>query len=234
MRRDFISLAVLLLLCSHTARSAAPTGPSVGSIAPDFKVRNLVTGEDVSLSSQQGKVVILTFWASWCGPCKRELPVLENAQRVVGKDKLDHIGVVFVTTAYALEMRLRWPIRGCYPIAVGTRPARIVRRHRDQHCTIPVHLVLQLAAELGPALVKNGFVQTRLGSNMPTCLLRVACRAGHIAHLQVLDTHHRVVFADEGRGLVQEIAPAIADSGVDALHSPPGCCDIVPSRASVT
>lgn len=41
------------------------------------------------------------------------------------------IGVVFVTTAYALEMRLRWPILGCYPIAVGTLPARVVRRHRD-------------------------------------------------------------------------------------------------------
>src|SRR5450432_1142612 len=61
----------------------------------------------------------------------------------------DHIGVVFVTTAYALEMRLRWPILGRYPIALGTRAARVVRRHRDQHCTIPIHLVLQLAAELG-------------------------------------------------------------------------------------
>ena len=65
-----------------------PSGPVVGSVAPDFKVRNLVTGEDVTLSSQRGKVVILTFWASWCGPCKRELPILESAERLVGKDKL--------------------------------------------------------------------------------------------------------------------------------------------------
>jgi hypothetical protein len=43
----------------------------------------------------------------------------------------DYIGVVFVTTAYALEMRLRWPILGCHPIAVGTSAARVVRRHRD-------------------------------------------------------------------------------------------------------
>jgi thiol-disulfide isomerase/thioredoxin len=57
-------------------------------MAPDFKVHNLVTGEDITLSSQHGKVVILTFWASWCAPCKRELPILENAQRAVGKNKL--------------------------------------------------------------------------------------------------------------------------------------------------
>ena len=102
MRRDFLSFAVFLLFCSQTARSAAPTGPSVGSIAPDFKVRNLVTGEDVTLSSQQGKVVILTFWASWCGPCKRELPVLESAQRVVGKDKLVVFAVSYRDTPAAL------------------------------------------------------------------------------------------------------------------------------------
>jgi thiol-disulfide isomerase/thioredoxin len=40
------------------------------------------------LNSQRGKVVILTFWASWCPPCRRELPILEKAQILVGKDNL--------------------------------------------------------------------------------------------------------------------------------------------------
>jgi thiol-disulfide isomerase/thioredoxin len=84
------NLFLLGLLFGTYATSATevPSGPAVGAIAPDFKVRNLVTGEDITLSSQHGKVVILTFWASWCGPCKRELPILENAQRAVGKDRL--------------------------------------------------------------------------------------------------------------------------------------------------
>src|SRR5258708_10953134 len=76
-----------------------PSGAVVGSVAADFKVRNLVTGEDVALSSQRGKVVILTFWASWCGPCKRELPILESAERLVGKDKL----LVFAISHRATE-----------------------------------------------------------------------------------------------------------------------------------
>jgi len=87
MKQYLCLLGILFCTCAFGA-TEVPSGPAVGTIAPDFKVRNLVTGEDVTLSSQHGKVVILTFWASWCGPCKRELPILENAQRAVGKDKL--------------------------------------------------------------------------------------------------------------------------------------------------
>jgi len=81
--------------------TAASTGPAVGSVAPDFKAHNAVTRETIPLSSQRGKVVILTFWASWCGPCRRELPILEKAQEVVGKDKLTVFAVSFRETPEA-------------------------------------------------------------------------------------------------------------------------------------
>jgi thiol-disulfide isomerase/thioredoxin len=54
-----------------------------------------MTGEVVPLSSQRGKVVILTFWASRCAPCRRELAILERAQEVVGKDKLTVFAVSY-------------------------------------------------------------------------------------------------------------------------------------------
>jgi hypothetical protein len=52
-------LLVLLFGAYAFSATKVPSGPAVGSVAPDFKVRNLVTGEDVTLSSQRGKVVIL-------------------------------------------------------------------------------------------------------------------------------------------------------------------------------
>lgn len=64
-------------------------------MAPDFTARSLVTGEKARLSEQQGKLVILTFWASWCAPCRKELPYLENVQRKLGKEKVMVYAVSF-------------------------------------------------------------------------------------------------------------------------------------------
>jgi thiol-disulfide isomerase/thioredoxin len=102
MRRHYFSLVASLIWLTYAATvHAASTGPAVGSVAPDFKAHNAVTREASLLSSQRGKVVILTFWASWCGPCRRELPILEKAQEVVGKDKLTVFAVSFRETPEA-------------------------------------------------------------------------------------------------------------------------------------
>jgi thiol-disulfide isomerase/thioredoxin len=50
-------------------------------------------GHDVHLSAYQGKVVILSFWASWCPFCLHELPVLEKIQRVIGKSQIEVIAI---------------------------------------------------------------------------------------------------------------------------------------------
>ncbi|WP_172373668.1 peroxiredoxin family protein [Sporosarcina jiandibaonis] len=53
------------------------SGLDKNKLAPDFKLTTL-TGETVSLSDYKGKTVILNFWASWCPPCRVEMPYMEN------------------------------------------------------------------------------------------------------------------------------------------------------------
>lgn len=95
MTKHLLSLLACVSCSWYAGALASQTGPAVGSMAPDFKARNLVTGDAVPLSSQRGKIVILTFWASWCGPCRRELPILEKAQLAVGKDRLTVFAVSY-------------------------------------------------------------------------------------------------------------------------------------------
>ena len=70
-----ICLAVLALLCCF----AANAGIKPGDTPPDSLGRTL-DGQTVSLASLHGKVVVISFWATWCGYCMKEMPVLAGLQ----------------------------------------------------------------------------------------------------------------------------------------------------------
>jgi len=52
----------------------------IGKRAPDFKLQTVFGNKSFSLKSEKGKIVIIDFWASWCAPCKKSLPKLEQLQ----------------------------------------------------------------------------------------------------------------------------------------------------------
>ncbi len=65
--------------------SSAAEGITVGSLAYDFTLKDY-DGNDVSLSDYRGKIVILNFWASWCGPCREEMPDFQKIQDNITAD----------------------------------------------------------------------------------------------------------------------------------------------------
>ena len=80
--------------------------PQVGDVAPDFTV-TLLDGSQLSLADLQGQVVVINYWATWCGPCKAELPLLDafyDFQRAHG------LRVFAVTTEDSLPLSKLKPL----------------------------------------------------------------------------------------------------------------------------
>jgi thiol-disulfide isomerase/thioredoxin len=91
-----------------------PGIPGIGDQAPDFRLQNL-SGETVTLSSLAGRAVILNFWATWCPPCRREMPLLDEIQNkyhskgltVIGLDIDEPLGLV---RSYIKSVNVSYPI----------------------------------------------------------------------------------------------------------------------------
>ena len=76
---------------------AIPTETAPQDVAPDFTVTD-AEGNAVKLSDFRGKGVVLNFWASWCGPCKSEMPHFQTAYEQYGEDV--HFLMVNMSTAF--------------------------------------------------------------------------------------------------------------------------------------
>jgi peroxiredoxin len=106
--------AVYLLNRRWTRR---PLSPQSANAAPDFTLTDL-DGRKLSLSDYKGKVVLLNFWATWCAPCRTEIPHFVEMQNKLGPDGFQIIGISMDDDAkpvreFAQQFKLN------YPVAVG-------------------------------------------------------------------------------------------------------------------
>src|SRR5207244_3299193 len=88
----------------------------VGSQAPEFAAKDLRTGRGVTLADYRGKVVLLNLWATWCQPCRVEMPSLERLHRRLGGSDFRVVAVSIdeegdsVVTTFARELGLSFDL----------------------------------------------------------------------------------------------------------------------------
>lgn len=119
----FVAILGMLASGKYLARTRRGSIKLVGDVqgvkAPDFRLASL-DGQMVKLSDYRGKAVLLNFWATWCSPCKVEMPWFADLQKQYGKDGLVILGVAMDDSKPAEIADFASKMGVNYPILLGT------------------------------------------------------------------------------------------------------------------
>jgi len=77
MSRILAAILIIIFVIGLTITGCEAEAPETSNKAPDFELLNL-NGQPISLSSLQDKPVLLNFWATWCSPCRAEMPYIQE------------------------------------------------------------------------------------------------------------------------------------------------------------
>ena len=93
-----------------------PNGDLIGTLRPDFRLGNN-KGEFVTPADIEGKTLLIKFWATWCAPCRHEMPMLMDLQRKHGAEGLQVVGIALDDVQSARDFAEKYGIT--YPILLG-------------------------------------------------------------------------------------------------------------------
>ncbi len=119
--RSILRPASLIVVFAALLIVFAPAG--VVGQAPQFALKD-IDGSTVRLSAYRGKVVLVNFWATWCPPCRAEMPDLVRLQREYAKQGLQVIGITYPPQTRTEVRRFARRLKVNYPIILGTRQIR--------------------------------------------------------------------------------------------------------------
>jgi thiol-disulfide isomerase/thioredoxin len=132
MKRIITIIAALLMF------SLAAYAQNAQQQAPSLTLKS-IQGRTLRLSNYRGKVVLLNFWATWCPPCRAEMPDMVRMQRQYGARGLRITGTTYPPEALGEVRRFVRKLKVDYPVAIGTKETKALF---DESETLPLTIVI--------------------------------------------------------------------------------------------
>ncbi len=133
MKRNYIIIGIMVAVLgvmvwtdlrqsrgSGVTAAATMAGEVRGKAAPDFTLTEVRSGKAVRLSDYKGKAVLLNFWATWCPPCKEEIPWFVELQQRYGTQGLVVLGVAMDDSGRQEIAKFANQMSINYPVLLGT------------------------------------------------------------------------------------------------------------------
>jgi len=157
--RQIIQAALCLLAAFSPAWTFAQDSPAasqqralLGQPRPDFTLADLDNRRH-AVSEWNGKVLVINFWATWCIPCKTEIPMLNRLQAEYGPAGVQFIGVAVDTAEAIRQFTKTVPIQ--YPVLVGgLESTSIVEQYGNVTGTLPYTVFVDQKGRI--ATIANG------------------------------------------------------------------------------
>jgi cytochrome c biogenesis protein CcmG/thiol:disulfide interchange protein DsbE len=124
MRKPLLIVVVILLALAvyefskHRSNSMPGGAAAIHAVAPNFSLQDM-DGQPLNLASYKGKVVLLDFWATWCAPCRDEIPHFVEFQKSYGAQGLQIIGISMDDGPKPVR-EFYQQFKMNYPVAMGT------------------------------------------------------------------------------------------------------------------
>lgn len=115
-----VVIAIAVVVYEGARRNSHSTGGHPGAVdspAPQFSLQDL-DGKPLALANYHGKVVLLNFWATWCTPCRGEIPQFVDFQNTLGPQGLQLIGISMDDDAKPVH-EFYQQFKMNYPVAIG-------------------------------------------------------------------------------------------------------------------